>query len=114
MRHGLDANGCPPPRTQPAKPMTARPTLQAFLIGVFLHVLLLALSSWAGPLSLLFTWAWLVLTLPGALIDMTAEVLHPAGIAAGALVVVASLANGLAYAALAALWTRWVTRRPSA
>lgn len=93
--------------------MTVRSTHQAFFVGVLVHVLLLALSSWAGPLAPLFTWAWLVLTLPGALIDMTAEVLHPSGIVAGALVVVASVVNGLAYAVLAALWTRRVTRKPS-
>lgn len=93
--------------------MTLRSTHQAFFVGVLVHVLLLAVSFWAGPLAPWVTWAWLVLAFPGALIDMTAEVLHPSGMAAGALVVVASVVNGLAYAAVAALWTRRVTRKPS-
>lgn len=83
------------------------PTLRtALLVGFLLHAVLLAAAYFAGPLKTVATLLLLILALPGALIDMSAEVLHPRGIAIAALVLVACLVNGLAYAGLTALVLR--------
>jgi hypothetical protein len=87
--------------------------LVAFLLGVLVHVGLLALAYFGGALKPLSTLLWLVLALPGAIVDMTAEVLPPSPLTAGVLVVVASLVNGLAYAGVVALVARLTARKPT-
>lgn len=67
----------------------------AFVVGVIVHAALLGLG-----LSGLFdfaTWLLLVFALPGALIDMTAEMIHPSRMGGILLAVIASIVNGGAY-----------------
>lgn len=94
--------------------MTLRPNGRAFLVGVLVHLVLLAFAHVGGALQPLATLLWLVLALPGALVDMSAEVLHPSKLGTVALVVAASVLNGSVYAAGVALYSRFAARKPPA
>lgn len=83
--------------------MTSRGLFRAFFIGALLHAGLLWLSFYGGPLATPATLALLLLALPGALVDMSAEVLHPGRLGTVGLILVGSALTGLTYAGLWAL-----------
>ncbi len=93
--------------------MTSRELFRPFCIGALLHVGLLALSFYGGPLATPATLALLLLALPGALVDMSAEVLHPGRLGTVGLVLVGSVLTGLTYAGLWALVLGWRRRARS-
>lgn len=68
----------------------------AFVVGALVHAMLLA-SSLSGVFDMA-TWLLLVFALPGAIIDISAEMIHPSQTGGIVLAVVASLVNGGAYA----------------
>ena len=78
------------------KTNTRRPVWVAFGIGALVHLGLLGLS-----LSGLFdfaTFLLLIFALPGALVDISTEMIHPGQTGSILLVTIASVLNGLAYA----------------
>lgn len=70
--------------------------VKAFVVGAVVHAVLLALG-----LSGVFdaaTWLLLVFALPGAVVDISAEMIHPSQTGGVILAGVATLVNGGAYA----------------
>jgi hypothetical protein len=67
---------------------------RAFLIGAFLHVVFLSLSQLSDAATLFL----LVFALPGLMVDMSAEMIHPTPIGGVLLAIVATGVNGCAYA----------------
>jgi hypothetical protein len=90
--------------------MTRRSLRVAFLAGAIVYGVLLAGAYWGGPLSQVATMALLIFALPGAMVGMSSEVIHPTGIGVAALVLAASAVNGLAYAGVATIGS-WLLRR---
>lgn len=69
----------------------------AFFIGAIVHAVLLGLSLIASPFSDMATFLLLVFALPGAIVDMSAEILHPSLWGGVLLAIVATIVNGGAY-----------------
>ncbi len=69
----------------------------AFVIGALVHALLLGVSLTASVLSDAATWLLLVFALPGAIVDMSAEMMHPSQWGGVWLTIVATIVNGGAY-----------------
>lgn len=82
--------------------------LRAFIVGAFLHAVLLGLS-----LSEVFPPATLLLFIfafPGLIVDMSSEIIHPSQTGGYFLAVLGTIANGAAYA-LCAWVVLLVTKR---
>jgi len=69
----------------------------AFFIGATIHAVLLGLSLTASGFSDMATFLLLIFALPGAIVDMSAEVLHPTLWGSVLLAIVATMVNGGAY-----------------
>lgn len=69
---------------------------KAFVIGAVVHAILLA-ASLSGPLGWA-TWLLLVFAFPGAIVDMSSEMVHPSQTGGVLLAIVATFVNGGAYA----------------
>ncbi len=80
----------------------------AFVTGALLHAVLLGLSLTASGLSNGPTSLLLIFALPGAIVDMSAEIFHPSQWGGFFLAIVATVVNGGAYvvAALIAVTIR--------
>lgn len=83
--------------------------LIAFVVGALVHALLLGLSL-SGTFDLA-TWLLLVFALPGAMVDISSEMIHPSPMGGVVLALVATLVNGGAYALVT--WTVSKIRRRS-
>jgi hypothetical protein len=81
-------------------------------VGAGVHLALLALALGPAPLAAVATPLLLVVALPGAFVDVSAEMLHPGPVGSVALALAGSVVNGAAYAGALAL-ARWVARRRS-
>ena len=70
----------------------------AFLSGALVHAVLLGLSLTGSVLSDAATWFLLVFALPGAMVDMSSEMIHPSLWGGILLAIVGTMVNGGAYA----------------
>jgi hypothetical protein len=75
---------------------TKRKLVIAFIVGAIVHAVLLGLSLF-GVFDMA-TWLLLVFALPGAMVDMSAEMIHPSRMGGVVLAVVATVVNGGVYA----------------
>lgn len=82
----------------------------AFLIGFAIHGILLALAFLAPSLNAPATLALLIVALPGAIIDISAEVTKPKGVFLVLWVILACCVNGAAYLAVAKAGS-WLAQR---
>lgn len=73
-----------------------RQMAKAFVIGAVVHAVLLA-ASLSGLLDWA-TWLLLVFALPGAIVDISSEMVHPSQTGGMVLAIVATFVNGAAYA----------------
>jgi multisubunit Na+/H+ antiporter MnhE subunit len=87
-------------------PLHERRWVRAFAVGAAVHLILLGFASFELLASDLAAILLFVFALPGALVDVSAEVIHPSKLGSAALVAVATAVNGAAYAAGAALLAR--------
>lgn len=76
------------------------------MVGAAVHLILLGLASIEFVAADLSALLLLVFALPGALVDISAEMVHPSKLGAAALVALATVVNGAAYVAGAALIAR--------
>ena len=82
--------------------MSKRLLVTAFVVGAVVHALLLA-GAFYGPMKEQAATGLLIFALPGAIVDMSSELFQPKGAGTVAVVAFATLVNGGAYAAVAAL-----------
>jgi hypothetical protein len=69
----------------------------AFVIGALVHAVLLALSLTSSAFSHPATVLLLVIALPGAMVDMSSEMLHPSKLGGFLLAIVGTMVNGGVY-----------------
>lgn len=84
--------------------------LLAFAIGVLIHVVLLGLSL-SGRFDFA-TFLLLVFALPGALVDISSEMIHPSQAGGILIATIATLFNGAAYTLAAWCMHRISRKRP--
>jgi hypothetical protein len=82
----------------------------AFLIGFAVHGILLALAFLTPSLNAPATLALLIVALPGAIIDISAEMTKPKGVFLVLWVILACCVNGAAYLAVAKAGS-WLKQR---
>ena len=81
-----------------------------FAIGALVHAFLLVLAMHPSINSELARLLLLVVALPGLVVDMSAEMIHPSEWGGFALAGIASLVNGLAYAMVVFVVLKWRAR----
>ncbi len=84
----------------------------AFAVGAVVHLGLLGLAFGPSGYAALAAGLMLLAALPAAIVDVSAEVLHPSGIGTVAIVALATTVNGAFYVGIAAL-VRWLDARRS-
>jgi hypothetical protein len=95
---------------EPAPDYNRRRIALAFATGAVVHALLLALAMHPSINSDLARQLLLVVALPGLVVDMSAEMIHPSEWGGFALAGIASLVNGIAYATAVFVVLKWRAR----